>query len=99
MGLDDSGKDVWRLAQNVLGNFASKSVLNQIAVSKIVDLLVLDVMEYLWTSHPQQKYNIVHNWGDSNVLCQSTKDVTVELNCINQAVCLVGILTWLGSQP
>ena len=51
MGRDDSGKDVWRLAQNVLGNFASKSVLNQIAVSKIVDLLVLDVMEYLWTSH------------------------------------------------
>ena len=51
MGRDDSGKDVWRLAQNVLGNFASKSVLNQIAVSKLVDLLVLDVMEYLWTSH------------------------------------------------
>ena len=51
MGRADSGKDVWRLAQNVLGNFASKSVLNQIAVSKIVDLLVLDVMEYLWTSH------------------------------------------------
>ena len=51
MGRADSGQDVWRLAQNVLGNFASKSVLNQIAVSKIVDLLVLDVMEYLWTSH------------------------------------------------
>ena len=51
MGRADSGKDVWRLAQNVLGNFASKSVLNQIAVSKLVDLLVLDVMEYLWTSH------------------------------------------------
>ena len=51
MGRADSGKDVWRLAQNVLGNFASKSVLNQIAVSKIVDLLVLDVMEYLWTFH------------------------------------------------
>ena len=96
MGRDDSGKDVWRLAQNVLGNFASKSVLNQIAVSKIVDLLVLDVMEYLWTSPMDDSF---HNWGDSNVLCQSTKDVTVELNCINQAVCLVGILTWLGSQP
>ena len=39
------------------------------------------------------------NLGDANVLCQSTKDVTVELNCINQCVCLVGILTWLGSQP
>ena len=51
MGRADSGQDVWRLAQNVLGNFASKSVLNQTAVSKIVDLLVLDVMEYLWTSH------------------------------------------------
>ena len=51
MGRADSGKDVWRLAQNVLGNFASKSVLNQIAVSKIVDLLVLDVMEYSRTSH------------------------------------------------
>ena len=49
MGRADSGQDVWRLAQNVLGNFASKSVLNQIAVSKIVDLLVLNVMEYLWT--------------------------------------------------
>ena len=51
MGRADSGKDVWRLAQNVLGNFASKSVLNQIAVSKLVDLLVLDVMEYLCTFH------------------------------------------------
>ena len=51
MGRADSGQDVWRLAQNVLGNFASKSVLNQIAVSKIVDLLVLDVTEYLWTCH------------------------------------------------
>ena len=99
MGRADSGKDVWRLAQNVLGNFASKSVLNQIAVSKIVDLLVLDVMEYLWTSHTVCWDDSFHNWGDSNVLCQSTKDVTVELNCINQCVCLVGILTWLGSQP
>ena len=51
MGRAGSGQDVWRLAQNVLGNFASKSVLNQIAVSKLVDLLVLDVMEYLWTAH------------------------------------------------
>ena len=54
MGRAGSGQDVWRLAQNVLGNFASKSVLNQIAVSKIVDLLVLDVldvMEYFRTSH------------------------------------------------
>ena len=51
MGRADSGQDVWRLAQNVLGNFASKSVLNQIAASKIVDLLVLDMMEYLWTFH------------------------------------------------
>ena len=46
MGRADSGQDVWRLAQNVLGNFASKPVLNQIAASKIVYLLVLDVMEY-----------------------------------------------------
>ena len=98
MGRADSGKDVWRLAQNVLGNFASKSVLNQIAVSKLVDLLVLDVMEYLWifVNFGDDSF---HNWGDSNVLCQSTKDVAVELNCINQAVCLVGILTCLGSQP
>ena len=44
-------------------------------------------------------YESFQNLGDANVLCQSTKDVTVELNCINQAVCLVGILTWLGSQP
>ena len=51
MGRADSRQVVWRLAQNVLGNFASKSVLNQIAVSKIVDLLVLDVTEYLRTSH------------------------------------------------
>ena len=98
MGRADSGKDVWRLAQNVLGNFASKSVLNQIAVSTTFMILVLDVMEYLWTSHWIGDDSF-HNLGDANVLCQSTKDVTVELNCINQAVCLVGILTWLGSQP
>ena len=63
MGRADSGKDVWRLAQNVLGNFASKSVLNQIAVSKFVDLLVLDVMEYLWTSHCPVLDDGFHNWG------------------------------------
>ena len=98
MGRADSGQDVWRLAQNVLGNFASKSVLNQIAVSTTFIILVLDVMEYLWDI-PSVGDDSFHNWGDSNVLCQSTKDVTVELNCINQCVCLVGILTWLGSQP
>ncbi len=68
MGRADSGKDVWRLAQNVLGNFASKSVLNQIAVSKIADLLVLDVMEYLWTSVGDDSFHN-WNWGDSNVCC------------------------------
>ena len=98
MGRADSGKDVWRLAQNVLGNFASKSVLNQIAVCHYGHLLVLDVMEYLWTCHSVGDDSF-HNLGYANVLCQSTKDVTVELNCINQAVCLAGILTWLGSQP
>ena len=42
-----AGQDLWRLAQNVLGNFATMSVLNQIAVSTLVHLLVLDVMKYL----------------------------------------------------
>ena len=56
-------------------------------------------MEYLWKIPLSVGDESFQNLGDANVLCQSTKDVTVELNSINQSVCLVGILTWLGSQP
>ena len=59
----DSGQDVWRLAQNVLGNFASKSVLNPIAVSTLVHLHILDVMEPRWTFHCLLWITVSIIWG------------------------------------
>ena len=47
-----SWQGVWRLAQNVLGNFASKSVLNQISLSKLVIFLSWmwwNICGHLWT--------------------------------------------------